>query len=114
MQNPDRSEEEKEEEGEERERKSKNQGWVKRKVVLGEKESCWVNERNGDKRREMETEEEDIREQLLELIQVKTHFWVRNKVVGCAFSLVQWQSNPMECARELKRYRKSLKMFNQQ
>ncbi|GKV06287.1 hypothetical protein SLEP1_g18186 [Rubroshorea leprosula] len=55
MQNPDRSKEEKEEEGEERERKSKNQGWVKRKVVLGEKESCWVNERNEDKWRETET-----------------------------------------------------------
>ncbi|GKV19346.1 hypothetical protein SLEP1_g29624 [Rubroshorea leprosula] len=58
--------------------------------------------------------EEDIREQLLELIQVKTHFWVRNKVAGCIFSLAQWQSNPMECAREMKQYKKSLKMFNQQ
>ncbi|GKV48490.1 hypothetical protein SLEP1_g55300 [Rubroshorea leprosula] len=46
--------------------------------------------------------EEVIKEQLLELIQVKTHFWIRNKVAGCAFSLVQWQSNPRECARELK------------
>ncbi|GKV48887.1 hypothetical protein SLEP1_g55675 [Rubroshorea leprosula] len=55
MHNPDRSDEKKEEEGEERERKSKNQGWVKRKVVLGEKKSCWVNERNGDKWRETET-----------------------------------------------------------
>ncbi|GLT38019.1 hypothetical protein SLA2020_122920 [Shorea laevis] len=58
--------------------------------------------------------EEGIREQLLELIQVKTHFWVRNKGAGCVFSLVQWQSNPMECARELKQYKKSLKKFNQQ
>ncbi|GKV32726.1 hypothetical protein SLEP1_g41312 [Rubroshorea leprosula] len=58
--------------------------------------------------------EEDIKEQLLELIQVKTHFWVRNKVAGCAFSLVQWQSNLRECARELKWYKKSLKIFNQQ
>ncbi|GLT45582.1 hypothetical protein SLA2020_194050 [Shorea laevis] len=29
----------------------------------------------------------DIREQLLELIQIKSYFWIRNKVAGCAFQL---------------------------
>ncbi|GKU87734.1 hypothetical protein SLEP1_g2081 [Rubroshorea leprosula] len=34
------------------------------------------------------------------------YLWYRRNVL--------WQSNPLECARELKRYKKSLKMFNQQ
>ncbi|GLT78956.1 hypothetical protein SLA2020_504730 [Shorea laevis] len=56
----------------------------------------------------------DVREQLLEMIQVKSYFWIRNKVAMCAFQLAQWQGNPIECARELKKFKKSLKMFNQQ
>ncbi|GKV13379.1 hypothetical protein SLEP1_g24388 [Rubroshorea leprosula] len=53
----------------------------------------------------------DFREQLLELIQVKSYFWIRNKVNGSVFSLAQWQSNPRECAMELKCYKRYLKLF---
>ncbi|GKV46638.1 hypothetical protein SLEP1_g53612 [Rubroshorea leprosula] len=56
----------------------------------------------------------DIREQLLELIQDKSYLWIRNKVEGSVFSFVQWQKNPVECARELTRYKRSLKVFKQQ
>ncbi|GLT38797.1 hypothetical protein SLA2020_130200 [Shorea laevis] len=56
----------------------------------------------------------DIRQQLLEMIQVKSYLWIRNKVAGCAFQLAQWQGNPVECAKELKKFKKSKKMFNQQ
>ncbi|GKV44007.1 hypothetical protein SLEP1_g51236 [Rubroshorea leprosula] len=56
----------------------------------------------------------DFREQLLEVIQGKSFFWIRNKVEGCVFSFVQWQNNPVECAKELSRYKKSLKIFKQQ
>ncbi|GKV13497.1 hypothetical protein SLEP1_g24497 [Rubroshorea leprosula] len=53
----------------------------------------------------------DFRKQLLELIQVKSYFWIKNKVNGCVFPLAQWQSNPKECAMELKCYKRSLKLF---
>ncbi|GLT33473.1 hypothetical protein SLA2020_080610 [Shorea laevis] len=56
----------------------------------------------------------DMRHQLLEMIQVKSYFWIRNKVAGCAFQLAQWQGNPVECAKELMNFKKSKKMFNQQ
>ncbi|GKV36624.1 hypothetical protein SLEP1_g44732 [Rubroshorea leprosula] len=55
---------------------------------------------------------EDLGDQLLELIQVKSYFWIRNKVNGSVFSLAQWQSNPTECAMELKSYKRSLKEFH--
>ncbi|GKV11209.1 hypothetical protein SLEP1_g22480 [Rubroshorea leprosula] len=56
----------------------------------------------------------EFKEQLLELIQVKSYFWIKYKVNGCALSLAQWQSNPRECAMELKRYKRSLKVFTKQ
>ncbi|GKV02912.1 hypothetical protein SLEP1_g15289 [Rubroshorea leprosula] len=56
----------------------------------------------------------EMKEQLLELIQVKSYLWIRNKVNGCVFSLAQWQSNPKECAKELKSFKKSLKLFTKQ
>ncbi|GLT58784.1 hypothetical protein SLA2020_316500 [Shorea laevis] len=57
---------------------------------------------------------EVFREQWLELIQCKSYFWIRNRVEGSVFSLAQWQNNPVECARELNQYKKSLKLFRQQ
>ncbi|GLT30957.1 hypothetical protein SLA2020_057280 [Shorea laevis] len=56
----------------------------------------------------------DIRDRLLEMIQVKSYLWVKNKRAGGAFQLAQWQSIPVECAKELKKFKKSLKMFKQQ
>ncbi|GKV43443.1 hypothetical protein SLEP1_g50732 [Rubroshorea leprosula] len=56
----------------------------------------------------------DFREHMLELIQDKSFFWIRNKVEGCVFSFVQWQNNPVECARELSRFKRSLKAFKKQ
>ncbi|GKU95341.1 hypothetical protein SLEP1_g8712 [Rubroshorea leprosula] len=56
----------------------------------------------------------ELKEQLLELIKVKSYFWIRNKVNGCVFPLAQWQSNPRECAKELKSYKRSLKLFTKQ
>ncbi|GLT99814.1 hypothetical protein SLE2022_172280 [Rubroshorea leprosula] len=55
---------------------------------------------------------EDLGDRLLELIQVKSYFWIRNKVSGSVFSLIQWQSNPTACAMELKSYKRSLKEFH--
>ncbi|GKV26502.1 hypothetical protein SLEP1_g35790 [Rubroshorea leprosula] len=56
----------------------------------------------------------ELKEQLLELIKVKSYFWIRNKVHGCVFPLAQWQSNPRECAKELKSYKRFLKLFTKQ
>ncbi|GLT81644.1 hypothetical protein SLE2022_000820 [Rubroshorea leprosula] len=56
----------------------------------------------------------ELKEQLLELIKVKTYFWIRNKVHGCVFPLAQWQCNPRECAQELKSYKRFLKLFTKQ
>ncbi|GLT77859.1 hypothetical protein SLA2020_494140 [Shorea laevis] len=52
-----------------------------------------------------------IRAQLLELIQQKSYVWIKNKVKEWVFSLAQWQSDPGECAKELKSYKRSLKLF---
>ncbi|GLT44088.1 hypothetical protein SLA2020_180050 [Shorea laevis] len=56
----------------------------------------------------------EIRAQLLELIQQKSYVWIKNKVKGCVFSLAQWQSHPGECAKEMKSYKRSLKLFTKQ
>ncbi|GLT38130.1 hypothetical protein SLA2020_123960 [Shorea laevis] len=56
----------------------------------------------------------DHREQILERIQAKSFFWIKHKVAGCAFSYSQWQLNPVECAAEVKRHKRCLKLFLKQ
>ncbi|GKV36371.1 hypothetical protein SLEP1_g44512 [Rubroshorea leprosula] len=55
-----------------------------------------------------------MQECLLDKIQMKSFFWVKNKVRGCAFSLYEWQMNPIDCALAVRRYKRMLKSFQKQ
>ncbi|GKV34384.1 hypothetical protein SLEP1_g42759 [Rubroshorea leprosula] len=52
-----------------------------------------------------------LQECLLDKVQMKSFFWIKNKVDGCAFSLYEWQMNPIECALAIKRHKRLLKSF---
>ncbi|GLT76723.1 hypothetical protein SLA2020_483660 [Shorea laevis] len=56
----------------------------------------------------------DYREKMLERVQAKSFFWIKHKVAGCAFFFSQWQLNPVDCAAEVKRYKKCLSLFLKQ
>ncbi|GLT32893.1 hypothetical protein SLA2020_075240 [Shorea laevis] len=58
--------------------------------------------------------EGDFKEQLLDMIQSKSFFWIKHKTVGGAFSFSQWQLNPVECAKETQKYKRCLKAFHHQ
>ncbi|GLT34080.1 hypothetical protein SLA2020_086230 [Shorea laevis] len=53
----------------------------------------------------------ELKEKLVDMIQVKSFFWVKLKVPDCAFLFSQWQLNPAECTIEIKRQKKCLKLF---
>ncbi|GKV02234.1 hypothetical protein SLEP1_g14693 [Rubroshorea leprosula] len=56
----------------------------------------------------------NIRGRLLEMIQAKSFFWIKNKVQGCVCSFHEWKVNPVGCALSMRRYKRELKLFRKQ
>ncbi|GKV34792.1 hypothetical protein SLEP1_g43134 [Rubroshorea leprosula] len=54
-----------------------------------------------------------FREGLLDMLQEKIFFWVKNKVQGCVFSVCDWKVNPQECAAAMRNYKRRQKEFHQ-
>ncbi|GLT36475.1 hypothetical protein SLA2020_108500 [Shorea laevis] len=51
------------------------------------------------------------RDDLVEMIQAKTFFWIKNYLQGCVFSLVDWKINPVETAAAIRKNKSMLKEF---
>ncbi|GKV47438.1 hypothetical protein SLEP1_g54342 [Rubroshorea leprosula] len=51
------------------------------------------------------------RDDLVEMIQAKTFFWIKNYLQGCVFSLVDWKINPVEAAAAIRKNNTMLKEY---
>ncbi|GKV32434.1 hypothetical protein SLEP1_g41043 [Rubroshorea leprosula] len=51
------------------------------------------------------------RDDLVEMIQAKTFFWIKNYLQGYVFSLVDWKINPVETAADIRKNKSMLKEF---
>ncbi|GKV39565.1 hypothetical protein SLEP1_g47323 [Rubroshorea leprosula] len=54
----------------------------------------------------------ECRDGLLHMIQSKTFFWIKNKVAGSVFSIVDWKLNPWECAAAMRKHKSLLRTFH--
>ncbi|GKV25759.1 hypothetical protein SLEP1_g35153 [Rubroshorea leprosula] len=62
---------------------------------------------------------ERFEEQILDSIQFKSFFWLKNKEQGCSFSFTYWMLRPLECkkaivqhGRNLRNYKRMYKVLN--
>ncbi|GKV27293.1 hypothetical protein SLEP1_g36479 [Rubroshorea leprosula] len=54
----------------------------------------------------------ECRDGLLHMIQSKTFLWIKNKVAGSVFSIVDWKLNPRKCAAVIRKHRSLLRAFH--
>ncbi|GKV46066.1 hypothetical protein SLEP1_g53078 [Rubroshorea leprosula] len=66
--------------------------------------------RNG----EVFNNENNIRGRLMEMVQAKSFFWIKNKIHGCVFSFHEWKVKPVECALSVRKYKQMQKLFHKQ
>ncbi|GLT87099.1 hypothetical protein SLE2022_051990 [Rubroshorea leprosula] len=57
---------------------------------------------------------DNIRGRLVDMVQAKSFFWIKNKIQGCVFSFHEWKLNPVECASSMRRYKRELKLVHKQ
>ncbi|GKV33389.1 hypothetical protein SLEP1_g41906 [Rubroshorea leprosula] len=56
----------------------------------------------------------NIRGRLMEMVQAKSFFWIKNKIHGCVFSFHEWKIKPVECALSVRKYKQMQKLFHKQ
>ncbi|GKV31834.1 hypothetical protein SLEP1_g40497 [Rubroshorea leprosula] len=54
----------------------------------------------------------ECKNELLHMIQSKTFLWIKNKVAGSVFSIIDWKLNPRECAAAIRKHRSLLRVFH--
>ncbi|GKV02160.1 hypothetical protein SLEP1_g14627 [Rubroshorea leprosula] len=56
----------------------------------------------------------NIRGRLMDMVQAKSFFWIKNKIHGCVFSFHEWKLKPVECALSVRKYKQMQKLFHKQ